>query len=138
MTDLLRETFGLIQQRYRDMGDGTHALVRAADVSGDVGVASMTVPDDAPIVGQAIIAVTGTRVALSATSIPLPGGTVIVQCHVATTYVAVGGDDVTNTVDGSGNGVLLAAGEQTVILADDLADVYINGAADDLVSYSAG
>ena len=138
MTDLLRETFGLIRQRYRDMGDGTHALVRAADVSGDVGVASMTVPADAPIVGQAIIATTGTRVALSATSVSLPGGTVIVQCHVAATYVCVGGDDVTNTVDGSGNGAMLAAGEQTVIIADDLSDVHINGDAGAQVSYSAG
>jgi hypothetical protein len=50
----------------------------------------------------------------------------------------VGDSTVTNTVDGTGNGYILEAGDIVVAIASDLADVYVNGTANDVFSYSAG
>lgn len=119
--------------RYRDMGDGTHALVTSV---GSVG--SVTLPTGAPITGQAVIAVTGTAVRLSATSVALPGGCVLVKALTGNTAAGtVGGAGVTNTVDRSGNGFILEAGDLGAAYADDLLDLYVNGTAGDIFSFSA-
>ena len=147
MADILREVFGLFSKRYRDMGDGTHAEVVAIggevtldipETPLDVTVSGMAVPSTSPRVGQAVIAVTGTAVRLSAASVPLPGGTVMITAHVATTFVTAGGSGVTNTATGAGNGRCIEADQQVVLFASDLNTVYINGTAGDWVSWSAG
>ena len=122
-----------MRTRYTDMGDGTHALNTAV---GQVG--SVTLPAGAPITGQAVIAVTGTAVRLSATSVPLPGGGVLLWADSGNSAaMTAGGAGVTNAVDGTGNGVVIPAGEQRVVFAADLRDVYVNGTATDHLSYSA-
>ena len=136
--------------KYEDMGDGTHALVVSINGSGltdtelratavDTIVESYAVPVGAPIVGQAVIAVTGTAVALGA-SVTLPAGTVLVTSLTGNNaaHGTVGGSGVNNTKDGTGNGYILEAGKSVVINADDLADVYVNGTAGDKFSYAAG
>jgi hypothetical protein len=121
------------KSRYRDMGDGTHALVTAV---GSVG--AVTVPTGAPVTGQVAIAVTGTAVRLSAASVPLPGGGALIKALTDNTAAGtVGGAGVTNTVDGTGNGFILEAGDLGVVYADDLNLVYVNGTAGDIFSYSA-
>jgi len=137
MADLLRRVFGLIDLRYKDMGDGSHAEVVSVD---GVAVESYSVPVGAPVVGQAVIAVTGTAVALSAVALALPAGTVLVSALAANdaTGGSVGGATVTDDVDGTGNGFILEAGKSTVVNADDLADVYVNGVAGDIFSFAAG
>jgi hypothetical protein len=52
--------------------------------------------------------------------------------------VVIGGSDVENTIDGSGNGYVLEAGQSVVIMVNDLADVYVNGTSGDIVTFSAG
>ena len=105
-----------------------------------VGIASYTVPAGAPVVGQVVIAVTGTAVVLSAASVALPAGTVLVSALEANNAAGgtVGGVAVTNIVNGAGNGFILEAGKSTVVNADDLADVYVNGTAGDIFSFAAG
>lgn len=125
-----------MKTRYRDMGDGTHARVVAAD--GDTTIAWIDVPTGAPILGQVAIAVTGTAVQLSAASVPLPSGMVIVAAHPDNTAaITVGAAAVTNTVNGTGNGAILAPGEAIAVFAANVNLIYINGTANDIASYSA-
>lgn len=152
----------IVPQKAVDLGDDTFAMavsvqgsaavtgaltdteLRAADVpvtlDGEaVTLGGVDVPTGAPVVGQVVIAVTGTAVALSAASVPLPGGSVFLTAlSTNTAVVTVGGSGVTNTVDGSGNGLILGAGGNAVVFADDLNKVCVNGTAGDIVSYSAG
>jgi hypothetical protein len=143
MADFKREIFGVASKLYRDMGDGTHAEVLAIvpyDEAGNEGVkvGSVTLPEGSPVAGQVAIASTGTAVPLSATSVALPSGTVIVRAHSGNSDDgAAGGSDVSNSVDGSGNGYVVEAGKDALIFAEDLADVYVNGTAGDIFSYSA-
>jgi hypothetical protein len=103
-------------------------------------VDSIAVPINAPLMGQVKIAVTGTAVPLSATSAPLVGGSVQIRAKTGNNVAhgTVGDSTVTNTVDGTGNGYILEAGDIVVAIASDLADVYVNGTANDVFSYSAG
>lgn len=127
-----------MRTRYRDMGDGTHALVSAAEVAGAT-IGSIAVPTDSPRTNQAVIAITGTAVRLSAASVPLPGGSVFLTAAPANAAVmTAGGSDVTNAIDGTGNGLLLAAGGNGIVFAADLNTVWVNGTAGDVVSWSAG
>ena len=118
-------------------GPVTDTELRATAV--DTIVESYAVPVGAPIVGQAVIAVTGTAVVLGA-SVTLPAGTVLVTSLTGNNaaHGTVGGSGVNNTKDGTGNGYILEAGKSVVINADDLADVYVNGTAGDKFSYAAG
>jgi hypothetical protein len=134
MSDVIRHNINKYATRMKDMGDGTHAEV--VSVGGSV-VSGMDVPDGSPLTGQAKIAVTGTAVPLSATSVNIPGGAVFVTARVASTYITVGDENVTNTADGTGEGQTLRADESIAIIADDIANVYINGTQDDWVSWSA-
>lgn len=104
-----------------------------------IGLNAVAIPTGAPVVGQKAIAVTGTAVALAASATPLPTASVLVYALTGNAAaITVGGSGVTNTVDGSGNGYILEAGQSIVIMADDLADVYVNGTAGDIVAFSAG
>ena len=156
MADILREIFGLFNKRYRDMGDGTHAEVVAIGgtipVSGgltntelraaavDTIVESYAVPTGAPIVGQAVIAGTGTAVRLVADSLPLPGGSVLLWADTDNTdAMTAGKTGLGNEADGTGDGVVVPkSGIPIIVFADDLHDVWVNGTAADWLSYSAG
>lgn len=127
-----------MRTRYRDMGDGTHALVESAEVA-DATIGSIAVPAGNPRTGQAVIAVTGTAVRLIVASVPLPGGSVFLTARPTNTAsMTVGGAAVTNATDGTGAGLILAAGSNAVVFADDLNKVYVNGTAGDIMSWSAG
>jgi hypothetical protein len=101
-------------------------------------ISKVAVPHGAPIAGQVAIPTPADAVALSATSVLLPSGCVIVKSLSGNAVAVVGGSDVAEDVDGSGNGYVLEAGESVVIFAEDLADVYVIGTADDVFSYAAG
>jgi hypothetical protein len=120
--------------RYVDMGDGTHALQTAVGK-----LAGIAVPASAPVQGQAVIAVTGTAVRLSAVSVPLPGGVVIVKALSSNNaaHGTAGGAGLNNTKNGTGNGYIVEAGDSALIFAADLSDVYVNGTVGDIFSYSA-
>lgn len=119
------------EQLWRDIGGGAHAPV--------IAVGGIAIPTGAPVVGQKAIAVTGTAVALAASATPLPTASVLVSALTDNAAaITVGGSGVTNTVDGSGNGYILEAGQSVIVMADDLADVYVNGTAGDIATFSAG
>jgi hypothetical protein len=114
----------------------TDAQLRATAV--DVQNAGTDVPTGAPILGQKKVGVTGTAVQLSAASVPLPSGMVIVAAHPDNTAdITVGAAAVMNTVDGTGNGAILAPGEAIAVFAANVNLIYINGTANDIASYSA-
>jgi len=118
-------------------GPATNAELRLTSL--DVDVMTYAVPVGAPIVGQAVIAVTGTAVVLG-TTVTLPAGTVLVTALSTNNaaHAVVGATGVANTKDGTGDGYILEAGKSVVINADDLADVFVNGTAGDIFSYAAG
>ena len=156
MADIEREVFGVFNKKYQDMGDGSHAEVVAiggtVPVSGgfsntdlraaavDTIVESYAVPTGAPIVGQAVIAVTGTAVRLVADSLPLPGGSVLLWADTDNTdAMTAGKTGLGNEADGTGDGVVVPkSGIPIIVFADDLHDVWVNGTAADWLSYSAG
>jgi hypothetical protein len=121
--------------------DATTGVPRPISIEGEnlsVNVASTALPINAPIVGQAIIAVTGVAVPLSALGVTLPVGKVLITAHSDNgAAMTAGGSTVTNTVDGTGNGAIIAAGAQWLVYASDLSDVYVNGTIGDFVSFSA-
>ncbi|MGC9395397.1 MAG: hypothetical protein ACP5J4_11135 [Anaerolineae bacterium] len=123
-----------VPQKAVDLNDDTFALAVVVE-----GIDGIAIPTGAPVVGQAVIAVTGTAVALAAVATPLPTSSVLVAALSTNgAMMTVGGAGVTNTVDGSGNGFILEAGQSVVIMTDDLADVYVNGTANDIATFSAG
>ncbi len=137
-----RSTQEIVPQRMKDIGGGiTAAAVEiegTAVVTGAV-TTSATLPTGAPIVGQKKIGVTGTAVQLNSNSVALPGGMVIVAAHPDNAAkMTVGAAAVTNTVDGTGNGAILAPGEAIAVFVANVNLVYINGTANDIASYSAG
>lgn len=104
-----------------------------------VAAIEIAVPAGAPVCGQKVIAVTNTGIPLAAVATPLPTSSVVVYALAGNAAaMTVGGSAVTNTIDGSGNGYILEAGQSVVVMADDLADVYVNGTAGDIATFSAG
>ena len=97
----------------------------------------VAVPAANPLVGQIVIAMTGTAVHLPANVLPT-SSVLIYALTDNTTAGTVGGPAVTNTVDGTGNGYILEAGQSVVVMVDDLGDVWVNGTAGDIFTYSAG
>lgn len=87
--------------------------------------------------GQKVIAFTGTQVALSVTSQILANG--IVVSALSTNNIAggtVGLTGVTNTVDGSGNGLILEPGGSIGIPPGvNLNTIFVNGTAGDIFSF---
>jgi len=97
------------------------------------------VPDSPPVVGQSVIAVTGTAIRLSAVSVPLPGSVVLVRCDSENAGpITVGGSTVTNDIDGTGNGIIVRPGDIVPVFASDLNQVYVNGTATYVFSWTAG
>jgi hypothetical protein len=87
-----------------------------------------------PIVGQIKIAVTGTAVQFP--DHELSEGVVTVYNH-GDNVVVIGGSDVENTADGSGNGFAIPAGELRVFSVSELSALYVNGTNPDWISYAA-
>jgi len=104
-----------------------------------INVSGVDVPANSPIVGQVVIAVTGTAVVLSSVEIELPTRSILVAAlSTNTAAMTVGGSAITNTIDGSGNGFILEAGQSVPIFTTDLSDIYVNGTAGDIATFSAG
>lgn len=85
------------------------------------------------IAGQKTIQVSNTAVA-----IPLNGllqGVTITAGASNAAALTIGNSDVTNVVDGTGNGDILTPGGQKVVPLAGATAVYVNGAAGDFFSY---
>lgn len=87
--------------------------------------------------GQVIIAATGTAVQLSTTSYVLLNGIVIsAKSTNATAQGTVGASGVTNTVNGTGNGVIIAPGASVGFPPGiNLNTIYVNGTINDVFSF---
>jgi hypothetical protein len=91
----------------------------------------------APLVGQSKIAITGTAVQLNGgTSQALTNGIIISAPSGNTNPICVGGAGVNNTADGTGNGYLLAPGASISFAVTDTNKIYINGYANNYVSWA--
>jgi hypothetical protein len=107
----------------------------AVAVSGTVIAQSPLV--NAPLVGQAKIAVTGTAVQLNAgTTQALTNGLIISAPAGNVAPIAVGGSNVTNTANGSGNGYLIAPGASVSFAMANTNQIWINGTSGDYVSWA--
>jgi hypothetical protein len=91
-------------------------------------------PVGAPQTGQKAIAVTGTSVALGSGA--LQNGVVVKANSANTNVILIGPTGVSRTLDGTGNGYPLAAGEAISVAAANLSQVLLNGAAGDFVSFA--
>lgn len=87
-----------------------------------------------PLNGQAKIAVTGTAVQLG--SNVLSNGVIVSAKSTNAALIVVGAAAVANTVDGTGNGYLLAAGASASWAVSNTNVLYINGTAGDIVSFA--
>lgn len=86
------------------------------------------------LVGQAKIAVTGTAVRLPANN--LKNGVIIGALSTNNGNIAVGNSDVDNVFDGTGLGRILEPGAETSFAVDNTNRLYINGEANDLISFA--
>lgn len=89
------------------------------------------------VTGQGKVATTGTSVQLSTTNLPITLGVVLTaKSGNNTAGMTIGfGSTVTNTVDGTGNGYILAAGASVTLLVSNVNLIYINGTTGDEISY---
>ena len=88
----------------------------------------------APLNGQAKIASTGVAVQLPAN--PLLNGVIVTALSTNSATIEIGTSGVTNTVDGTGNGYILAAGASISWAVTDVSDLWINGTSGDIVSFA--
>lgn len=88
------------------------------------------------VTGQVKVATTGTAVQIS-TANDLQNGAVVKALAGNAASVVVGASGVNNTVDGTGNGFILPAGDSISVPVNDLSLVYINGTAGDGVTFIA-
>lgn len=84
--------------------------------------------------GQSKIAVTGTAIQLPAVN--AEQFVVLKALSTNVSNITVGVSGLTNTVNGTGNGFILEPGDMLPIVVDNLSKIYINGTANDIVSYS--
>lgn len=99
-------------------------------VSGTVSTTLST----APVVGQAKIASTGVAQQLSAGA--LANGVILTAKTGNAASIEVGASGVNNTVDGTGNGYILAAGASVSFAVDNVNRIYVNGTANDVISWA--
>lgn len=85
------------------------------------------------IVGQTKVAVTGTAVQLPSNA--LTNGVIITAYSTNATPIVIGGLGVTNTITGAGNGYILEAGGSVSAAITNTNVLYINGTANDFVSF---
>lgn len=84
--------------------------------------------------GQVKIAVTNTAIVLG-TATKLFNGVTIKANSANSAAITVGVSTVTNTVDGTGNGFKLAAGESVSVAISNLSFIFVNGTSGDWVSF---
>lgn len=84
---------------------------------------------------QVKVAVTGTAVQFGSNSVN--NGAIITANKNNVEKVTLGGSGVTNTVDGTGNGLVLDPGGSISIGINNTNLIYLNGSADDWVSFVA-
>ncbi len=97
-------------------------------------VRDVVLPLSAPLTGQAKVAVTGTAVPLGAGV--LFNGVLVKAATSNVGTILIGTSAVTVTVGGAGNGYPLAPGDTVVFAAGNLSQVFINGTANDYVSFA--
>ena len=85
--------------------------------------------------GRKAVAVTGTAIALSATSISC--FTVLVSASPNNSAIIYVGDSAVDDTAGSENGTPLQPNEKVSIDIDDVSKLYINGTAGDVLMYNA-
>lgn len=91
----------------------------------------------APLVGQTVIASTGTAVQLNGgTSQVLTNGIIISAPASNAAAISVGGSGVNNTTGGTGNGYLLVPGASISFAMVNTNDLWINGTSGDYVSWA--
>lgn len=88
-----------------------------------------------PICGQIKIANTGTAIQLPNNT--LSNGVIITAKSTNSAPISIGVSGVNNTVDGTGNGYILEAGNSVSFAVANLNSIYINGTANDIVSYAS-
>lgn len=86
-----------------------------------------------PITGQAVIASTGTAVQLGSNL--LTQGVIISAKTGNAAAITIGGLGVTNTVDGTGNGVIVPAGASLSYAGTNTNQLYVNGTSGDIISF---
>jgi hypothetical protein len=102
---------------------------------GEVNISGITVPTNSPIVGQ--VTISGGATQFSSESIELTGASVLIRANDDNSQaVALGGSDVEDAVDGTGNGFVLPAGKTIILVVDDINKLYVNGQDDDWISYA--
>lgn len=88
-----------------------------------------------PVCGQAKIAVTATAVQLPSNI--LVNGVIITAKSTNSANILIGSaNTVTRTEDGTGNGTILEPGASLSFAVTNTNTLYINGAANDIVSFS--
>lgn len=98
-----------------------------------------TAPTNSPVVGQVKVVASGTAVRFTSVSTDLPSNTVFVTAPSENgAKVVIGASGVSYAVDGTGDGLVIAAGETAVVIVDNLSKLYLNGDQDDWVTYTAG
>ena len=84
-------------------------------------------------VGQLVIAVTGTAI-----SLPQGvgyNGIVLTARGTNSANITVGPSGVNNTINGTGNGYILAPGASVGVATSQFNQIFINGTAGDIISY---
>lgn len=84
--------------------------------------------------GQIVIAVTGTAIALP-TLVGYNGIVLTAKAANNAAGMTIGSSTVTNTVNGTGNGYILAPGASVGVATSQFNQLYVNGTVGDIVSY---
>jgi hypothetical protein len=115
-------------------GDGSSSALET-DVNGNLLTRiNVNLLVSAPLNGQAKIAVTSTAVQLPSNI--LSNGVILTAKSTNAAPIVVGGSGVANTVDGTGNGYILAAGASVSWAVSNTNALYINGTSGDIVSFA--
>ena len=112
----------------------TPTVVYANPVNGALFVQPIGTLVSSGFFGQAKIAVTATAVQLP--SNVLTNGVIISAFSTNTAPITIGGSTVTNTANGTGNGTILEAGASISFAITNTNALYINGTANDFVSFA--
>ncbi len=96
-------------------------------------VVSIPLLIEVPKVGQAKIAVTGVAVQLP--NKEFVNGVLISALSTNTANIIIGEDGVTTTEDGTGNGYILEPGNTASFAVMNLKRLFINGTANDIISF---
>jgi hypothetical protein len=88
------------------------------------------------VAGQIMIATTGTAVQLPSNPALINGITIYSSSGNNASGGTVGGSNVTNTVDGTGNGAILYASGKLDVHCSNSNKIWINGTSGDIFSFT--